>query len=88
MEIVLGMSFLALSYAKIQFKDEILTWKFYATTKALLIAKQIELIKKHKFAYAALAKNFETLVIYIIDLETSKSFMRTHSFLALLLATL
>ena len=52
MEIVLGMAFLTFSNANIQLDTESFTWKSYNAVEALLIARQIELIDKHKFAKA------------------------------------
>lgn len=34
------------------------------------MAKQVELINKHKFAKATLDKNSETFVVYVVALDT------------------
>lgn len=66
MEIVLGMLFLALRNADIQFEDESFIWRFYGITKALLIAKLVEQINEYKFAYAVLNKILGYL-LYILQ---------------------
>ena len=53
-EVVLGMPFLALSNADIQFDTESFTWRSYSAAEALPTTRRIELINKHEFAKAAL----------------------------------
>ena len=52
MEIVLGIALLTLSNANIQLDTESFIWRSYNAVETLLIARQIELIDKHKFAKA------------------------------------
>lgn len=61
MEVVLGLPFLALSKADIQFDTGSPTWRTYIAAEALPIARQVELIDKREFAEAALDKNFPDL---------------------------
>ena len=72
MDIILEISFLAFNNADIMFKATILTWRFYNIAKALLIAKQMELINNHKFVKITLDKNSETFLIHVVALETPK----------------
>lgn len=70
MEIVLKMLFLAFSNIKIGFTElEKLTYRSYTITKALLITNRVEFINKKEFTKAALEKNLETFVVYILALE-------------------
>ena len=67
--VVLGMPFLTLSNANIQFVEKKLTWRTYTTAKTLPTTRQIELIDKKQFAKAALDENFETFVVYVASLN-------------------
>ena len=69
MEVVLGISFLALNNADIQFDTESFTWRSYSTAEALPTTKRIELIDKHKFVKVALDENSETFVVHVAALE-------------------
>ena len=64
-EIVLGILFLTLSNADVQFVEKELIWRSYTTAKALPTIKQVELIDKKEFAKAALDKNSETFVVHV-----------------------
>ena len=48
-EVVLGLPFLTLSNADVQFLEKKLTWRSYTTAKALPTTKQVELIDKKEF---------------------------------------
>ena len=65
MEMVLGMPFLTLSNANIQFAKKKLTLRSYTIKKALPTTQKIELINKKKFAKAALNKNIEVFVVHM-----------------------
>ena len=67
-EVVLGMPFLILNNANVQFVKKELTRRFYTTAEALLTIKQVEFINKKKFAKAALDKSFETFIAYMTSL--------------------
>ena len=68
-EVVLGMPFLTLSNADVQFVEKELTWRSYTTTEALPTTKQVELIDKKEFAKAALDENSETFVVHVASLN-------------------
>ncbi len=72
MKVVLGMPFLALSNADIQFGAERLTWRSYTAAEALPTAKRVELIDQHEFAKAALNQNSETFVLHFAVWKASK----------------
>ena len=69
MEVVLGMLFLTLSNADVQFVEKKLTWRSYTITKALPTTKRVELINKKEFAKTVLDENFETFVINVTSLD-------------------
>ena len=68
-EVVLGMPFLTLSNADVQFVEKELTWRSYTTAEALPTTKRVELINKKEFAKAALDKKSETFVIHMAALN-------------------
>ena len=68
-EVVLGMPFLTLSNADVQFVKKELTWRSYTTAKALPTTKRVELINKKEFAKAALDENSETFVVHVASLN-------------------
>ena len=68
-EVVLGMPFLTLSNADVQFVEKELTWRTYTTAEALPTTKRVELIDKKEFAKVALDENSETFVIYVASLD-------------------
>ena len=69
MEVVLGMPFLTLSIANIQFAERELTWRSYTAKKALHITRRIELIDKKEFAKAALDENIKAFVVHVSSLS-------------------
>ena len=69
MGVVLGMLFLALSNADIQFDTESFIWRSYIAAEALPTTKRVEYIDKHEFARAALDENSETFIVHIAALE-------------------
>ena len=69
MEVVLGMRFLTLNNADIQFVEKELTWRIYTTAKALPTTKRFELINKKEFAKVALDEKSETFVVHITSLN-------------------
>ena len=71
MEVVLGILFLTLSNADVQFVKKELTWRFYTTAKGLLNTKRVKLIDKKKFAKAALDKNSKTFVVYVASFNST-----------------
>ena len=70
-EVVLGMPFLTLSNADVQFVEKELTWRSYTTAEALPTTKRVELINKKEFAKAALDENSKTFVVHIVSLSST-----------------
>ena len=70
MEVVLGMPFLILSNANIQFAEKKLAWRTYTTEKALPTTHQVEIINQKEFAKAALNENLEAFVVHVSSLES------------------
>ena len=68
-EVVLGMPFLTLSNADVQFVEKELTWRSYTTAEALPTTKRVELINKKEFAKAALDEKSETFVVHVAALN-------------------
>ena len=77
-EVVLGMPFLILSNADIQFPKKRLTWRSYSTAEVLPTTKRVKLIDKKKFVKAALDENSETFVVYVAALKAPLSGMTIH----------
>ncbi len=71
MEVVLGMSFLALNNANFLFSAEKLTWRTYTAAEALPTTSWVELINNREFARVALDKNSRTFVIHISTLKAT-----------------
>ena len=70
MEVVLGMSFLFLNNADVEFAElGKLIWKTCTTIVALPTTSQVELIDKKEFAGAALNQNSKTFVVHVTVLE-------------------
>ena len=68
MEVVLGMPFLTLSNADVQFAEKELTWRTYTTEKALPTTRRVEIIDRKKFAKTALDENVEAFVVHVSSL--------------------
>ena len=74
MEVVLGMPFLALSNANIEFTGlEKFTWGSYTTIEALPTTNRVELIDKKEFTKAASKEKSETFVVHVATLEAEAS---------------
>ena len=69
LKVVFGILFLTLSNADIDFSVWELWWKTYITKKTFLTTKCIELVRKKKFAAAALDPKYEIYVIYVAFLS-------------------
>ncbi len=87
-KVVLGMPFLALSNADIQFGVETFTWRSYTVAEVLPTARRVKLIDKHEFAKAALGKNSETFVVHFAALEAPEPVMSINPSRAPLLVAL
>ena len=68
MEVVLGMPFLFLSNADVQFAEKELTWRTYTTEEALPTIRRVEIIDRKEFAKAALDENVEAFVVHVSSL--------------------
>ena len=62
---VLGMPFLNLSNANIQFAKKELTWRSYTVAEALPTTKWVEIIDKKKFARAAFDENVKAFIMHV-----------------------
>ena len=69
LKVVLGMPFLILSSANVNFLDRELRWRIYTIEKALPTTRHVNLLGKKEFAAAAFDPEYETFVIYIIFLN-------------------
>ena len=77
MEVVLGMPFLTLSNADIQFAEKELTWRSYIAKKALPTTQRVKLIDKKEFAKVVLDENIGAFVMYMSFLSL-RSKMTIH----------
>ena len=68
-EIVLGMLFLTMSNADINFQARNLQWRSYTIGNVLPSTKQVELIGKKKFVATALDPEHEAFVVYVTALS-------------------
>ena len=70
MEVVLGMPFLALSNADVEFAEiEKLTWSSYTAAEVLPTTNRVELIDKTEYAKIVLDKDSEAFVVHVAALE-------------------
>ena len=74
-EVVLGMPFLTLSGADVDFSGQELRWRTYTTEEALPTTRRVKLVGKKEFAAAALDPEYETYVVHVgsISFNTSPS---------------
>ena len=73
LEVVLGMPFLTLSGADVDFSGRELCWKTYTTKEALPTTRRVELVGKKEFAAAALDLESETFVVHVASLSSDAS---------------
>ncbi len=70
MEVVLGILFLSLSNADVEFAElRKLTWRLYTVAEALPTTRLVELIDKREFVKAALDGNSSIFMVYVVALE-------------------
>ena len=67
-EVVLGMSFLILSNADIDFSGRELRWRTYTIEKVLPTTRRLELVGKKEFAATVLDPEHETYVVLVASL--------------------
>ena len=72
-EVVLGMSFLTLSGANVDFSGRELRWRTYTTEEVLPTTRRVELVGKKEFAAAALDPESETFVVHVASLSSDAS---------------
>ena len=65
LEVVLGMPFLTLSGADVDFLGRELRWRTYTTKEVLPTTRRIELVGKKEFAAAALDSEHETYIVHV-----------------------
>ena len=70
-EVVLGMPFLTLSYADIDFSGWKLRWRTYTTKEVFPTIRHIKLVGKKEFVVAVLDLEHETYVIHIASLNST-----------------
>ena len=66
-EIILGMLFLILSGAKLDFLGWELRWRTYTTKKVFPTTRRIKLLDKEEFVAAALDLESEIFIIYVLS---------------------
>ena len=80
-EVVLGMSFLILSSADVDFLGRELWWRIYTTKEMLPTTRHVELMGKKEFAAAALNPEHETYVVHVASLRsTPLASLNVHPF--------
>ena len=72
-KVVLGMPFLTLSGADVDFSGRELRWRTYTTEEVFPTTKRVELVGKKEFAAAALDSESETFVVHIASLSSDAS---------------
>ena len=72
-EVVLGMPFLTLSGADVDFSGRELRWKTYTIEEALPTTRRVELVGKKEFAAAALDPESETFIVHVASLSSDAS---------------
>ena len=70
-EVVLGMFFLILSGANIDFLERELCWRTYTTKKAFSTTRRVELVGKKEFTAVALNLEYEIYVIYVESVSSN-----------------
>ena len=70
-EVVLGMPFLTLSNADVDFPSRDLRWRTYTTEEAFPTTRHVELVGKKEFAAVALDPEHETYVVHVASLSST-----------------
>ena len=70
-EVVLGMLFLTLSGADVDFLGRELRWRTYTTKEALPTIRRVELMGKKEFAAVTLDPGHETFVVHVVSLSSN-----------------
>ena len=69
-KVVLGMPFLTLSGADVDFSGRELRWRTYTTEEVLPTTRRVELVGKKEFAAAALDPEHETYIVHVASLSS------------------
>ncbi len=69
LDIVLGMPFLTMSNADVDFQAQNLQWRSYTIRDILPTTRRVELIRKKEYATAALDPEHETFVVHVAALS-------------------
>ena len=72
-EVVLGMPFLTLSGADVDFSGRELRWRTYTTEEVLPTTRRVELVGKKEFAAAALDPEHETYAVHVGSVSSDAS---------------
>ena len=72
-EVVLGMPFLTLSGADVDFSGRKLRWKTYTAEESLPTIRRVKLVGKKEFPAAALDPESETFVVHVASLSSNAS---------------
>ena len=80
LEVVLGMLFLTLSGANVDFLGQELRWRIYTIKEALPTTRRVELVGKKKFAVVVLDLERETFVVYVASLSSTLLDARPYIF--------
>ena len=70
-EVVLGMPFLPLSGADVDFLGREFRWRTYTTQEALPTTRRVKLVGKKEFAVAALDPEYETFIVHVASLSST-----------------
>ncbi len=70
-DIVLGIPFLIMSNADVDFQARDLQWRSYTTGEVLPTIRQVELIGKKEFATATLDPEYEAFVVHVAALSVN-----------------
>ena len=84
LKVVIGMPFLTLSGADVDFLGRKLQWRTYTTKKTVPTTRRVELVGKKEFAVAALDLEHEIYVVYVGSVNSntspSSSLFNVHPF--------
>ena len=72
-DVVLGMLFLTLSSADVDFLSRELRWRIYTTEEAFPTTRNIKLVGEKEFAAAAFDPEHETYVVYVGSVSSNTS---------------
>ena len=70
-KVVLGILFLTLSNADVDFSSRDLRWRTYTTEEALPTTRRVELVGRKEFTAAALDPEHETYVVHVASLSSA-----------------